>query len=129
MKFTNEQRVYLGNKLTENVSVSFVVNVLTRQIPQVVCIQACEKVRAKSSMCDIKKQSKRIVLTDEKVRDIEARQQISPRNSLRCLAQETGVSQGSAFTATKLIKFRPYKITVVHELKPYGAMKILKLYR
>jgi hypothetical protein len=58
------------------------------------------------------------VLTEEKVQDTEVRLQISPRNSLRCLAQETGVSLGSAFTATKFIKFRPYKITVVHELKP-----------
>jgi hypothetical protein len=36
---------------------------------------------------------------------------------LRCLAQETGVSLGSASTASKLIKFCPYKIPVVHELK------------
>jgi hypothetical protein len=32
------------------------------------------------------------VLTEEKVRDIEARLQISPRKSLRRSAQETGVS-------------------------------------
>jgi hypothetical protein len=51
------------------------------------------------------------------VRDIEARPQISLRKSLRRLAQETGVSLGSPFIATKLIKFRPYKIRVVHELK------------
>jgi hypothetical protein len=53
-------------------------------------------VEATGSVCDIKKQSKRIVLTEEKVRDIEARLQISPRKSLRRLAQETGVSLGSA---------------------------------
>jgi hypothetical protein len=63
----------------------------------------------------MKKQSKMIVLTAEDIRDIEARLQISPRKSLRRLAQETGVSLGSAFTATKLIKYRPYKVTVVHE--------------
>jgi hypothetical protein len=53
-------------------------------------------------------------MAEEKVRDIEARLQISPRKSLTRLAQKTGVSLGSASTATKLIKFRPYKITVVH---------------
>jgi hypothetical protein len=43
----------------------------------------------------------------------------------RLLAQETGVLLGSPFTATKLIKFHPYKITVVHELKqPDYAAKI-----
>jgi hypothetical protein len=68
-------------------------------------------------VCDKKKQPKRTVLTEAKVQDIEARLQISPRKSLRHLAQETGVSLGSARTATKLIKLRPYKVTVVHELK------------
>jgi hypothetical protein len=63
------------------------------------------------------------VLTEEKVRDIEERLQISPRKSLRRLAQETGFSLGSAFTATKLIKFRPYKITVVHELSCAKRLK------
>jgi hypothetical protein len=76
----------------------------------------------------MKKQPKRIVLTDEMVRDIEARLQISPRKSLRRLAQETGFSLGFALTAIKLVKFRPYKITVVHELKQYGTIKILTLY-
>jgi hypothetical protein len=33
--------------------------------------------RATGSVCEIKKQSKRIVLTEEKVRDVEARLQIS----------------------------------------------------
>jgi hypothetical protein len=60
-------------------------------------------------------QSNRIVLTDENVRDIEARLQFSPPKSLRRLAQETGVSLESAFTATKLMKYHPYKITVVYE--------------
>jgi hypothetical protein len=60
-----------------------------------------------------------------KGRDIEGRLQISPQKSLRHLAQETGVSLGSPFTATKLIKFRLYKITVVPELKqPDYAAKI-----
>jgi hypothetical protein len=79
-------------------------------------------------VCDIKKQSKRILLTHEKVRDIEAGLQISLRKSLRRLAQETGVSLRSAFTATNLIKLRPYKITFVHEVKQCGVMKILTLY-
>jgi hypothetical protein len=74
----------------------------------------------------MKRQSKRNVLTEEKFQDIQARLQVSPRKLLRRLAQETGVSLGSAFTATKLIRFRPYKITVVHELKePDFAARIV----
>jgi hypothetical protein len=76
-----------------------------------------KKWRATGSVCDIKQHSKRIVLTEEKVRDIEARLQIRRRESLGRLAQETVVSLGSAFTPTKLIKFRLYKITVVLEVK------------
>jgi AraC-like DNA-binding protein len=57
----------------------------------------------------MKRQSKRNVLTEEKVEDIQAQLQVSPRKSLRRLAQETGVSLGSAFTATKLKKNRPKK--------------------
>jgi hypothetical protein len=39
MNFTSEQRVFIvetlqGRKLTEKVSVSFVVNIVTRQFPQ-----------------------------------------------------------------------------------------------
>jgi S-adenosylmethionine synthetase len=81
-----------------------------------VCIQVCEKWRATGTVCDIKKQSKKILLTEEKVRDIEARLQTNPRKSIGRLAKETGVSLGYAFRATNLFKFRPYKITVVHEL-------------
>jgi hypothetical protein len=73
----------------------------------------------------MKSQSKRNVLTEEKVKDIQTGLQVSPREPLRCLAQETSVLLGSAFTATKLIEFCPYKITVVHELKqPAFAARI-----
>jgi hypothetical protein len=39
----------------------------------------------------MKKQPKRIVLTDEKVRDIEARLQINPQKSLKTLSTGTRV--------------------------------------
>jgi hypothetical protein len=76
-----------GKKITESVSISFVVNILTRQFPQSRYVsKLVKKWRPKGSVCDIKKQSKRILLTDEKVRDIEAQLQISPRNLLRQIA-------------------------------------------
>jgi hypothetical protein len=64
------------------------------------------------SVCDKVKQYKRTVLTEENVQDVQGWLQIT------WLAQETGISLGPAFTATGLIKCHPYKITVLHELKP-----------
>jgi transposase len=64
---------------------------------------------------------KKTVLTDEKLEDIWAWLEIRPLKSLRRLSQETGVSIGSASKATKLIKFRPYRVRVLHDLKPADA--------
>jgi len=46
----------------------------------------------------------------------------SPWIYLRCLAQETDVSKLSAWTATKLLKLKPFKTTVVHELQPRDSI-------
>jgi hypothetical protein len=58
------------------------------------------------------------VLTEEKLDDISRRLENSPRKSLRLLALQSGVSMGSASTATKLLHIHPYEITVVPEIKP-----------
>jgi hypothetical protein len=47
----------------------------------------------------------------------------SPKKSLRRLARQSGVSVGSAWTATKLLHICPYKITVVPEIKPVDYEK------
>jgi hypothetical protein len=39
------------------------------------------------------------------------------------LALQSGVTVGSAWTAIKLLHIRPYKITVVPEIKPVGFEK------
>jgi hypothetical protein len=57
-----------------------------------------------------KQKHKRRVLTEEKLDHIGARLEHTPRKSLGRLAQETGVSNSSARTATQLLKLRPYKI-------------------
>jgi DNA-binding MurR/RpiR family transcriptional regulator len=54
------------------------------------------------------------MVTEEKLEDIGARLEHAPRKSLERLAQETGVSKSSATMATQLLKFRPYKTTVIH---------------
>jgi hypothetical protein len=40
-----------------------------------------------------------------------------PRKSLKCLAQETGVSKSSAKMATQLLKLDSYKTAVIHVLQ------------
>ncbi|PNF37420.1 hypothetical protein B7P43_G16027 [Cryptotermes secundus] len=131
MKFTIKQRVFIVETIArKNIYRKFARRFRQKYPDSPVPTKSCvnrllKKWRATGSVSDKKKQSKRTVLTEEKVKDIQARLQISPRKSLRRLAQETGVSLGSARTATKLIKFRPYKVTVVHELKePDHAARI-----
>ncbi|PSN49543.1 hypothetical protein C0J52_04992 [Blattella germanica] len=58
------------------------------------------------------------VLTEEKLDEIAFRLEISPRKSLRRLAQEVGVSKTSVQHATKLLKLKPYKTRVVDQLLP-----------
>jgi hypothetical protein len=63
------------------------------------------KLRTMGLLTDKEQKHKCRVLTEEKLEAIRAR----PRKSLKCLAQETGVSKPSARTATQLLKLRPYK--------------------
>jgi transposase len=67
----------------------------------------------------VKKQNhKRRLLTEEKLDDIGARFEHTPRKSLKRLAQEAGVSEYSTRTAKQLLKLRPYRTTVIHDLQP-----------
>jgi hypothetical protein len=50
----------------------------------------------------------------------------SPQKPLRQLALQSGVSVGWAWTATELLHIRPYKITVVPEIKPVDCEKGLR---
>jgi hypothetical protein len=72
------------------------------------------KIRSTGFLIDKKQKHKRRVLTGEKLDNIRARIQHTPRKSLKRLAQETGVSKSSARTATNLLELRPYKTTIIH---------------
>jgi hypothetical protein len=76
------------------------------------------KLKTMGFVIDKKQKHKRRVLTEEKLDDIGARLEHTPRKSLKRLAQEAGVSKFSARTATQLLKLRPYKTTVIHALQP-----------
>jgi transposase len=76
------------------------------------------KVRQTGSLLNKKRAvSKRRVLTEEKLDEIGARLERSPRKSFRLIAQETGISKTSARTAAMLLKLKPNE-TTVHELQP-----------
>jgi hypothetical protein len=86
MNFTIEQRVYCRNFCKEKIYRKCIRKFHHKYPDSLVPTESCvskpvRKWRTTSSVCDIKKQSQRIVLTEEKVRDIEARLQISPRKS------------------------------------------------
>jgi transposase len=66
------------------------------------------KVRQTGSLMDRKPKHKRRVLTEEKLDEIGARLEETPWKTLRRLAQETGISESSARTATKLLCLSNY---------------------
>jgi hypothetical protein len=72
------------------------------------------KLRSTGLLIDKKQKRKRQVLTVEKFVDIGARVLHTHIQSLKRLAQETGVSESSARRATRFLKLRPYKITAIH---------------
>jgi hypothetical protein len=68
------------------------------------------------------------VLTEEKPYDIGHRLENFSRKSLRRLARQSGVPVGRAWTATKLLYNRLYKITVVPEIKLVDYAKRVRFY-
>jgi hypothetical protein len=63
-----------------------------------------------------KKTKKRYILTEEKLDKIGAHLEGSPKKSLRQLALQCKVSKSAAHIATELLKLKPYRTTVVHQL-------------
>jgi hypothetical protein len=75
------------------------------------------KLKSTALLIDKKQKHKCRVLTEEKLDDIGARLEHSPRKPLKCLAQETGMSKSTSRTATQLLKLRLYRTTVIHALQ------------
>jgi hypothetical protein len=71
-------------------------------------------------LTDKKQKHKHQVLSEEKLDDIGARLQHTPRKSLKHLAQGIGVSKSTERRATQLLQFRPYKKTVICNLQPHN---------
>jgi transposase len=77
------------------------------------------ELRSTGLLTDKRHKHWRRMLTKEKLDDIGARFEHTPRKSLKRLTQETGVSKSSARTATQLLKLWPYKTTIIHALQPH----------
>jgi hypothetical protein len=73
-----------------------------------------------------KKSQKRHVLTEEKLDDIGAQLEASPKKLLfMSFGSSVGVGKCTAHTGTKFLKLWPYITTVVHGLlPPYCKVKI-----
>jgi hypothetical protein len=67
------------------------------------------KLKTTGSLLDKKPDRKRTVLREEKLDNIGARLETSPRKSLRLLARETSVSETTARRAMMLLKLRRTK--------------------
>jgi hypothetical protein len=80
-----------------------------------------KEVRTHGILSDRKPSQINRILTEQKLDDIGHRFEDSPRKSLRPLARQCSVCR--AWTATKLSHIRPYKITVVPEIKPLDYEK------
>jgi hypothetical protein len=79
------------------------------------------KLRTTGLLIDKKQKHMCQVLTEEKLYDIGARLEHTPRKSLKHLAQGTEKSKSSAKMATQLLKLRPYKTTAIHALQPRNS--------
>jgi hypothetical protein len=87
---------------TNHAEENFAINFLTQHVHLEI------QVWTHSILFDSKPLKWNHVITEEKLDDGHWLEN-SPRKSLRWLAQQSGVSVGSAWTATKLLHIHPYK--------------------
>jgi hypothetical protein len=88
-----------------------------------------KKVRTHSILIDRRPLKINRVLAEEKLDDVGRHIDNSPRKSFWRLAQPSGVSVGSAWTATERLHIRPYKIAVVFEIRLEYRHRTLRVVR
>jgi hypothetical protein len=81
--------------------------------------------RDTGSVQDKNRSGRPSVLSDDSLDDIRQTLLRSPRNSLRKLSLQSGLSYLSLHMATKILKLHPYPVHVMHELKELGKEKRL----
>jgi transposase len=88
-----------------------------------------ELFRKTSSIGEKRRSGRPSVLSNDSLEDIRARLLQSPRESLRKLSQQTGMTYGSLQRATKRLKLHPYRVQVCHELKEIDKEKRMRYCR
>jgi transposase len=123
-KFTLQQRIFLYDSYVKCNSARKSQRKFGRKFPGVrvptryAIHYLVNKVRKTGVLRDSKPKRQRRVLTEEKLDEIGALFEQSPRMSLNRIAQETGVSIGTVRTARELLQLRPYETTGVFSLQP-----------
>jgi transposase len=118
--YTSEQRVFLYNTYVKYGSARKCQRKFRRKFrdERVPCRKTIynlvNKLRLTGLSIGRKQKRQRRVLTEEKLCDLGARLEHTPGKSLKRLAQEIILSKSSARRATKLLKLRHYKTTVIH---------------
>lgn len=62
-------------------------------------------------------------VNDENTIAIMAQVQLNPHSTTRSLSRDAGISKGSVSTILKKNKFHPYKMVILHKLKPEDLPK------
>ena len=127
MRYSAEQRIFICNTFMKKSS----WRKCRRQFPdspvpdKTTIYRLVKKFNDTGSVQNKKPQVNKRVLTEEKLDEIGFRLEQSPQKSLRRLAQQVGVSKSSVQLATKLLKLKPYKTRIVHQLMlPDNAARI-----
>ncbi|CAI9721085.1 Macrophage migration inhibitory factor-like [Octopus vulgaris] len=131
MVLTLQERIFIvenvfrdGGKYTKEVQESFQENFGAERLPHRNCVSALlHKFKKTGSVQDKPKSGRPKVVTDTVLQNVTNKLQRSPRKSLRRLSQETRISLTSTHRAVHQLKFLPYKVHVVHELKPQDSEK------
>ncbi|PSN54594.1 hypothetical protein C0J52_07373 [Blattella germanica] len=122
-EFTLAHRIFMFGSYVRAESYREVTQLFTDRFPDIDAPQRdtvrklVNRFRETGSVLHRKHQRTRHVLKEEKLYEIGQTLQRSPRKSLSRLSQETGVSQFSASKAARLLKLKPYKITVSGDTK------------
>lgn len=113
MRYTIQQKIFMVKsftkwKLTESTFRNSLVNAYKNEFLKSFVYWMLSKSHRPWFLLWQNEQFKMSLLIEEKVQDIQTWSNLCPHTSLRYLAQETGVSLGSGFTATRIIKFRTW---------------------
>ena len=125
VKLTLEQRVFLFETYVKTESCREVCRRFQDRFPGVTvpCRETVRclvnKLRTTGSLNNAKtRKRKQKVLTEEKIDDINTSFTRSPNKSVRRVAQQVGISKTSVHRATKILKLKPYRVSIVQQLQP-----------